>query len=699
MAKGKRKNLHVGGEQLPFEIMLPETTWQVPAELPDLTGRGKVEVAWDTETKDEGLAAKRGAGWARRAGYVCGVAASWDGGRQSLYVPIRHPDTANFSREQVGRWLTHHWSSPDVTCVFHNAPYDIGWCRADLDAPLPAGPIEDTGGMAYMVDENRLRYGLDPLCKEYGLPGKDETVLRLAASAYARDAKVDLWRFPAKYVGAYGEGDPRSTLQLLAALRPLVAEQEVDGAYRLEMDIVPLCVEMQRRGVRVNLEAAELAAQQLEAQVQVLLTDLGERLGMPGRVGMEEMRSNRVLAAWHTAERVSFPMTKGTAKSPPVPSFNKVWMRRHEHWLPRTVDKVRSLHDAANKFIRGFLIDYSHRGRLHSSVNQFKTEDDTEEGAQHGTVSYRFSYSDPPLQQMPARDEEISAVIRGAFEPEPGELWLAADYSQQEYRLIVHYAAAFDLPGAARAVQRYVEDPSTDFHAYVAEITGLERKPAKDSNFAKAYGAQVPKFASMIGKSLEEAQAIYDQYDRELPFVSKLAQRMEELARQRGYVRLIDGARCRFDFWESYGSRDPETREKIYLRPTTKQAALLWVDNMAATRGVRPRIRRADVRKGLNRLIQGGSARQMKMAMRECWRAGIVPLLQMHDELDLSVADPSVGLRVGEIMRSIERERLRVPMLVDLEYGHTWGHARKVKSTGYRATWDEAVAQRAQLAA
>ena len=80
---------------------------------------------------------------------------------------------------------------------------------------------------------------------------------------------------------------------------------------------------------------------------------------------------------------------------------------------------------------------------------------------------------------MPAHDEELAPLIRGVFLPEEGETWAKCDISQQEFRFIVHYAARHKLRGAEQAVERYRTDPDTDFHTFVAELTGIGRKSAK----------------------------------------------------------------------------------------------------------------------------------------------------------------------------------------------------------------------------
>lgn len=640
-------------------LLVPESSWVNPTELPDL--RQHRDIGLDLETRDDGLKAERGPGWPYKSGYVIGMALAWEGGAD--YFPIQHPDTEHlFTREQIAQWLRDH-ERAGVRFSMQNAPYDVGWMWADLGVE-PLSYIDDAIAATFMLDENRLSYRLDDLAQLCGLPGKDERLLREAAEAYVlEDYKADMWRLPARYVGPYAAQDAVAARGIVNHMRPKLGSEKLLDAYQLEIDLIPLIFEMRRRGVRVNNQAVEQRATYLCGLRDEVLGELGRHLGRS--VTIDHCRSVDHMEQWFQAEQLNYPITPKTRRG----SFQASWMRKHPHWLPKLVARAEQLTEAVDKFLYGFLRDYSHRGRLHANVNQYRNE-------QGGTRSYRLSYSDPPLQQMPARDEELSTLIRGVFEPEEGDVWLAADYSQQEYRLIVHYANLMGLRGADVAAQRYRDNPKTDFHVYVSEITGLERKPAKDTNFAKAFGAGVPKFAEMIGKSLEEAEAIYNQYDRELPFVSSLASETQKLASRRGYVRLLDGARSHFDMWEPAWL---EGGEWANARPL-EAAKKMWPDR---------RLRRAYTHKAMNRLIQGSAARQTKLAMRACWRERLVPLIQMHDELDFSVGEERQGRRVQELMR--DTVQLSVPVMVDGEYGVNWGHAKKTK-TGYGASFEEALA-------
>jgi hypothetical protein len=301
-------------------------------------------------------------------------------------------------------------------------------------------------------------------------------------------------------------------------------------------------------------------------------------------------------------------------------------------------------------------------GRVHAEIHPHRSD----EG---GTRSLRFSYSAPPLQLMPAHDEELTALIRGVFLPEEGETWAKPDISQQEFRFIVHYAAHYKLPKAQQAVERYRADPDTDFHAFVAELTGIERKSAKSVNFAKAFGAGVRKFAAMINQSEGDARAIYETYDRRLPFVRQLARVCQRIAGKQGYLELYDGARRHWSDFEMLGvawgkGAGPCPRDEAERRIADPEHP--WYRRHA--------LRRAETHKAMNALIQGSAARHTKLWMSAVWREGIVPLLQMHDCLDLSVSSPEQAELVARL--GCEAVKLDVPIRVDLKYGRNWGDAK-----------------------
>ena len=595
-------------------------SWQSPTELPDL--RHVDVVAIDTEVKDDGLAANCGSSWPWKGGHICGVSIAYRAGNEvhAHYFPLRHPDSKNFEPEQIYQWVRDHIAS-GTRFITQNGVFDWGWLRAEAGIKMPASEqLEEIGALATIADENRYSYSLDALCAWRGISGKDDTLLYEGIEVLGLNTEKrkkirpqsHIWQLPARYTGPYAEADAVSTLLLYENLDPVLDQEGTRDAYRLEVDLLPMVLEMRLRGIRIDVDAAEKARDHLLQKRDALFTEISEKLGTA--VGMAEIGRTAWLAETCDAQGIKYPRTaKGTPSFTAGPSG---WMHKHSHWLPPLIVKADKLNNAAVNFLQGFILDYVTNGRVHAEIHPHRSD----EG---GTRSLRFSYSDPPLQLMPSRDPELTPLIRGVFLPEEGEVWCKPDISQQEYRFIVHYAAKYGLKGAQEAVARYCNDPTTDFHKMAAEITGLDRKDAKAVNFAKAFGAGVRKFAAMIHKAEREAEKLYDQYDRELPFVSKLARRCQQQATREGYLDLYDGARRHWDDWEVSGvawtkGAGPCPREEAMRR--LKDETHPWYHKGP--------LRRAETHKAMNALIQGSAARHTKLWMRACWREGIVPLFR-----------------------------------------------------------------------
>ena len=368
--------------------------------------------------------------------------------------------------------------------------------------------------------------------------------------------------------GAYAEADAANTLALWENLDPILDQERTRDAYRLEIDLLPMVHEMRRRGIRIDQSAAERARDLILQKRDGVLAELSEKLGRP--TGMDEIGSPKWKAQTFDQHSIAYPRTaKGN------PSFrggNTGWMVTNPHWLPQLIAKATKYNIAASRFLEGHILDHIINGRIYSDIHPHRSDDGS------GTCSLRFSYSDPPLQQMPARDKELAPLVRGVFLPEEGEVWAKPDISQQEFRFVVHYAVLRNLPRAKEAADLYRSDPDADFHAMVADMTGLERESAKAANFAKIFGAGPEKFAEMIGKPLREARTIYDQYDRKLPFVSRLSDICQQEAKRLGYTELYDGARRHWDRWEAPGiyakGAGPCSREEAQRR--TKDTEHPW---------------------------------------------------------------------------------------------------------------------------
>ena len=649
----------------------PSTDWQVPTELPDLRRAGII--ALDTETNDEGLRADRGSAWPWRGGYICGIGVAWraDGGIRGNYFPIRHPDSNNFDPAQVFAWLKDLVAS-DVRIITQNGLYDWGWLRTEAGIKMPPSErLEEIGALATLVDENRHSYSLDALGAWRGLPGKDETLLREGCAALGLIPKgrkkfnpqAHIWQLPARYVGRYAKQDPISTLLLFENLNPILDQEGTRAAYRLDVDLLPMVHEMRRRGIRVDLSAAEPARDYCLQKRDQTLAELSEQLDSP--VSMDEIASPIWKARTFDAYAINYPRT---AKGNPSFRAGKLgWMAAHPHWLPQLIATANKYDAAGSKFLEGHILAHLIGDRVYAEINPHRSEDG-------GTRSFRFSYANPPLQQMPSSDEELAPLIRRVFLPEDNEFWAESDASQQEFRFVVHHANQHKLRKAAEAVARYRSDPNTDFHEFAATLTSLKRKAAKGVNFAYIYGAGVEKLAEMIGVPVAEAKHILNQYERQLPFLRQLSDVCERQACNPGYIVLYDGARRHFDKFA------PADKWQKGAGPCSLEEARARLRDPNHPWYKRGPLYRADTHTALNALIQGSAARHTKLWMRAVWREGIVPLLQMHDALECSVSSreqAELVARLGE-----EAVQLDVPMRVDLKFGRSWSDAK-------HTSWEE----------
>lgn len=659
-----------------FLMFNPESTWKMPTELPDLSQ--ETEVAIDTETFDKGLKDNEGPGYFKydgnhNIGFVCGISAAWRD--QSVYIPLRHNRKSYFDHGLVQRWLKALRAQNHTRFIFHNFQYDWGWLQATFDVSPPAN-IDDAMAMASMIDENLNSFSLDDLCRWQGLPGKDERLLKeIAAQRKIResDIKQYMHEYDAEHVGPYAEQDAVSTLGLAQKLRPLLVEENLEKAYQVECNLMPLTLKMKQRGIRIDRMRAEQLAKEIEARCDQDLYNLSERLSL--RVTRREIRSSRWLKTQFEVLDLAYPRTMPTENyEEGQASFEKGFMANHQHWFPRTVHAIKHRTDFAEKFLKTFILGYQHKGRVHPTVNQFRSEFG-------GARSHRFSYADPPLQQMPSRDDEYAPLIRSCFIPEDGEFWCSIDYRQQEYRLIVFVAELLRKRGAGKAADRYRNDPNTDFHDYVAKITKLERRRAKDVNFAKSYGAGRKKFALMTGMTEEEAEEVMQQYDDELPFVQEASYHYAKYAAANGYIKLIDGARNHFNLWEpTY--RD-FAREWEFKKKNSYINTLPCNSEESGRRKNDPnhpwygeQVKRAYTHKAFNRMIQGSAARQIKKAMVDIFKAGFHPLIQLHDELGFSFANKEDAYKCSKLMQEA-LPAITIPMTTDIECGPSWGELKK----------------------
>ncbi len=615
-------------------LLQPESDWIAPQILPKFDPYETLAV--DLETYDPNLI-NRGPGWATGDGYVVGIAIATD--KWSGYLPIRHENGGNLEEEIVLRWLKRTFENHKGTMVFHNALYDVGWLKRE-GVELTC-PLRDTMFAAPLFDENRWSYSLNNLGMDFLAESKDETLLETAAKAWGVNPKGGMWALPAKYVGPYAEQDAVLTLKLWKIFKKRIEIEGLQTIYDLECDLIPLLIEMRWRGVRIDTDRAEQTSEQLSKKEQQLLVEIKRRFG----VNVDIWASASIQKAFDN-NNLWYPHTEKGA-----PSFQGTWLESHEHDLPKMIVEARRINKARTTFIDGAILEYSHHGRIHAEAHPLKNDGG-------GTVTGRFSYSNPNLQQVPARDPEIGKMIRSLFIPEEGATWGAFDYSQQEPRITVHYASLLGLEGATDAVKAYSTE-GADFHQIVADMAGIPRKQAKNINLGLTYGMGQQKLIRELGLEPDEALKLLETYHRRVPFIRGLQSRCTRIAEQRGCITTLGGRKCHFDLWESVGFLHDEKQSPLPLQ----EAKDKYGDNL----------KRSFTYKALNKLIQGSAADMTKLAMRDLWKEGLVPHIQIHDELDYSIFNKEQAEIV--IDRMVNCVKMRVPLVVDYESGSNWGEA------------------------
>jgi DNA polymerase I-like protein with 3'-5' exonuclease and polymerase domains len=627
--------------KLQFALFAPKSEWVPPAEFPSIEGFD--EIAIDVETRDPHIKS-RGPGWPRRDGEIVGFAVAtkaW-----SIYLPVGHLGGGNLDRRLVLRWMKTVCESP-ADKVMHNAQYDLGWLRAE--GLTVRGKVFDTMVAANLIDENRFSYSLNAVAYDYLGKVKTEAGLTAAAREFGVDPKGEMWKLPAMHVGPYAEGDAALTLELWAYLKTRIAQESLTTVWDLETRLLPCLVDMTARGIRFDLDLAERTKQKLLRRENEALAQLKAAAGFN-----VEIWAAQSIAKAFDAAGISYPRTDAGA-----PSFKSSFLSNHDHPLAKAIHVAREVNKVRGSFIDG-LMGHVHNGRVHGHINQIRSDDG-------GTVTGRVSMSNPNLQQIPARNPEMGPLVRGLFLPEEGTMWAGIDFSQQEPRILVHYAALYgqsrnmELPGVSDFVRSYAENPGHDFHQLVADMAGISRKIAKVINLAMMYGMGVNKLAGELDLSVDEAKDLTKQYHERVPFVqalSKAVQNRVDDPRSEGSLRTLKGRKCRFDLWEPVGYE---------MHKALKHAEAL------AAHGPTVRLRRAMTYKALNRLIQGSAADMTKQAMVDVYEGGDTPLLQVHDELCFAVRDREHAERLAKTMYSAIP--LAVPSKCDIALGTSWGNA------------------------
>ena len=612
-----------------------QSDWVAPDSFPNLSNAK--EIAIDLETCDPNMESM-GPGWPRRDGYIVGYAVAVEG--WAGYFPVAHSGGGNLDKRRVERWIVDILASP-ADKIMHNAAYDCGWLKAS--GFTINGRIIDTMIAAPLLDENRFSFALNSLGFDYLKETKSEAGLKQAAGDFGVHPKKELWKLPAMYVGNYAEQDAALTLKLWQHFKIKLRQDDVESIFDLETRLLPVLLGITERGIRFDRDKCERTIDNLIKREKELHAMIESQSG----ISVDIWAAASIAKAFDKLN-VAYPKTDTG-----LPSFTKSFLDECPHPVGKMIIEARETNKTHSTFLQPYLNFSAKDGRIHPHINQLRNDDG-------GTVSGRLSMNNPNLQQVPARHDIIGPMVRGLFLPEEGQLWASNDFSSQEPRLLVHYASLLDLPGAEVMVDAYKANPDTDFHQMVADMAGIKRKAAKTIGLGLMYGMGVAKLANELDLTHEEAKDLIDTFHKKVPFlkgtVNAVMRRIDHPA-SGGAIRTLLGRKCRFPLWEP----------------------MQWGVNKAlpyeqAVVEYGPRVKRSGTYKGLNRLIQGSAADQTKMAMVALHEAGEQLLLQVHDEIVLSVENRGQAERAAEVMATCVK--MEIPNRVDVEIGPSWGEAK-----------------------
>lgn len=721
--------------QLVFGDMLPSASWKAPEirDLPQDWSEIK-RISLDVETKDPDIY-DLGCGARRPGCHVAGFGIGFDlgpGNYRGYYLPVRQEGGGNISLDEVRRYLDTNLRTYKGRIVGGELSYDYDFMLQEQVRFRDDVQLHDVATNDSLIDEHQDKYDLDSIAKRHGLPGKDEKILRAAASFFGKNPKGVLYQLHSKYVGAYAEQDVLLPLQIDDAQAPLLKDMELLRASDLESEVLPVTVLMRRVGILIDQDAlaqvedwaiktqhAFLAQFQHVAGFAVSMDDVRSPHAMQGiikRLGLPPLpvkrRFNRRTKQYEEGQAEIKAETLKQYRDPRVDLLIQ----------PRKLDKIITTYAPSIK-------KYMVNGRIHGTLKSVRG---TREGAevedsddQSGTVSGRFAHVHPNLgnQPNPGRDAddplrvEMGTRWRRVFRPEHGKKWGLVDLSQQEPRWIVHDAEGMELHsdtpwffrGAREMAEAFRRDKRTDNHDMITKITHLPRGPAKIAFLARCYGAGMAKLALQLEDKMRELEHLLrtdpgnkkvrdlgpewprlpdgwepvhedtykpgdwippnkcvgdkylrpdpacvwliEKFDKMAPYVKGLSRFMQEVGKQRGYIKLIDGRRSRL-------KRMPMTGEYM------------------------------EAHKMLNKRAQGNGAIQLKLALVALARAGLLPQMTVHDDVSRSVESVEELVAMKDIVENVIQYvppdqyedspihyKSRIPFLAKCKWGPSYGEA------------------------
>jgi DNA polymerase-1 len=523
--------------------------------------------------------------------------------------------------------------------VGHNILYDLGWLYYEGFKPTN---VADTMGLVKMLDEDRQPrkgfpkpYSLDACGNTYLGSRKEEDKLKELCDKYSLKGApqkhlkqlIELGHEDVVY--SYAKKDTRLTYDLYKLLIPRIAEQGMAEIWSYETRLLPILVEVNNKGIRVDESRRESVSIELGKEVDKLEQWLFDKAGGPFKEG-----SGKQLEVIFTKLDLPFkrnPPTENMLKKDPNaignPSFPAedllpYGIDPNMEYFPHVLVSYRKLRKLKKDFIdrlQDFIID----GRIHPNINPY--------GAKTG----RPTSNAPNIFQIPKRGRG-KELCRTLFIPEEGCDWYSMDYASEEYRVFTHYAVG---AGADIYRRKYNTIPGYDMHVENAQLAGVDRTKAKTIGLGVLFGMGMHKMALNLGAGEKRGLAIVKKFHEVNPSFKQTSNRVQSVAKKRGWIHTIMGRRRRFPKGEG-------------------------------------------AYRGLNFLTQGNSADLGKITIVKAHEAGLLDKMTFHlwlyDEYNFSVKPGDEHL-IKQFQEIAETSiKLKVKMQLDIEKGPNWGEVKKV---------------------
>ena len=552
---------------------------------------------------------------------------------------------------QAKMWLNDKMKVYDGKVICHNASFDYRMSKAaGMDLPLER--MDDTVIRACLIDEHLMSYSLDDLGKKYLGESKDTDLYeRMAEVLGGRATKnVQMKQIadaPVEIVEPYAKRDTRLTLNLWDWQRGEIERQDIHDIINFEHRLMPTIIRAETRGIRVDLAYAEEAADKMTPLIDEMQARINKLAGWEFNTNSPPQTKKYFQPVERNGE-----FFVGNAMIGKTPGGNASlgadYLRIIQDPMAAMILEIRSMIKTRDTFLRGHILSHSVDGRVYPNVNQNKGEDG-------GTGTGRLSYSGPAMQQIPSRNKKVAALVKPAFLPEDGHKWVDIDEASFEVRVFAH------LVNNPTIVEAYRNDPSLDFHQFVADLTGLPRNAtysgqanAKQLNLSMIFNSGNGAIADKMGmdwewnsfttrggehitykKAGQEAMDVIAKYHHRVPGVRELAEGCKSVAEKRGHIYTRLGRRLRFPRgYKSY------------------KASGLLIQATAADINKENWITIEETLQGRGHLI-----------------------LNTHDSYSMSLPEDWKPI-YEEVKHELEKPKLRVPLMVDLNgVGNNWWEA------------------------